>query len=91
MIIMSISWNESSKISKKEVPAEPKKQLSKTINGQELVQQSRPNIDQAVVGKMLHFMRWSRPNILKNQLLDESIIMDTWILDFEIDYLNCRS
>ena len=45
-----------------EMPAEAKKQLMKTIEGQEL-----PKVEQTKyrsgVGKMLHLMRWSRPEI----------------------------
>ena len=44
------------------VPAEPKKQLKKTIEGQEVSPENQTKF-RSGVGKMLHLMRWSRPNI----------------------------
>ena len=43
-------------------PAEPKKQLSKTVDGQEVNSMEQTKF-RSGVGKMLHLMRWSRPDI----------------------------
>ena len=45
-----------------DTPAEPKKQLRKTIEGQEVGAEEQTKY-RAGVGKMLHLMRWTRPDI----------------------------
>ena len=45
-----------------DTPAEPKKQLKKTIEGQEVTAKEQTKF-RSGVGKMLHLMRWSRPDI----------------------------